>query len=203
MQITAIHQTSAGRFTVTLDNGEKFKTTLAVVSDMQLYSERELDASEYEAALTASKRALTRERAIEMLSRRAMSRAELIKKLIDKGEDEETAEYCADWLVEHSLIDEESYAEAVARHYAAKGYGAGRVRAELSRRGIDRELWDSALAAMPEDTGKIDKFIASRLSDTNDRDEVRRVTQALMRRGYSWDEIRCALERRKAEIYED
>lgn len=64
-----------------------------------------------------------------------MSKKELRDKLVRKGEDEDTAEYCALWLEEQGFVNDESYAAAVARHYAAKGYGAGRVRAELSRSG--------------------------------------------------------------------
>ena len=85
------------------------------------------------------------------------------------------------------------------RHYAAKGYGEGRVRAELQRRGIPRELLDEALAAMPEDTSKIDKYIASRLRDPGDRDEVRKLSAALYRRGFSGEEIRSALRRFEVE----
>jgi regulatory protein len=203
MLISDIRQTSPGRMTVGLDNGSEIKTTLGVVTDLRLFSGRELDEEELETLKTASVRALARERAIEMLSRRSMSRAEMVKKLIEKGEDEDTAEYCADWLVEHSLIDDESYAAAVARHYAAKGYGAGRVRAELGRRGISRELWENALSSMPENDDKIDRFISARLTDPDDRDAVRKISQALFRRGYSWDEIRSALERHRAEIQED
>ena len=203
MLISDIRQTSPGRMTVGLDNGSEIKTTLGVVTDLRLFSGRELDEEELEKLKTASVRALARERAIEMLSRRSMSRAEMVKKLIEKGEDEDTAEYCADWLVEHSLIDDESYAAAVVRHYAAKGYGAGRVRAELGRRGISRELWENALSSMPENDDKIDRFISARLTDPDDRDAVRKISQALFRRGYSWDEIRSALERHRAEIQED
>ena len=203
MLISDIRQTSPGRMTVGLDNGSEIKTTLGVVTDLRLFSGRELDEEELETLKTASVRALARERAIEMLSRRSMSRAEMVKKLIEKGEDEDTAEYCADWLVEHSLINDESYAAAVARHYAAKGYGAGRVRAELGRRGISRELWEDALSSMPENDDKIDRFISARLTDPDDRDAVRKISQALFRRGYSWDEIRSALERHRAEIQED
>lgn len=203
MLISDIRQTSPGRMTVGLDNGSEIKTTLGVVTDLRLFSGRELDEEELETLKTASERALARERAIEMLSRRSMSRAEMVKKLIEKGEDEDTAEYCADWLVEHSLINDESYAAAVARHYAAKGYGAGRVRAELGRRGISRELWEDALSSMPENDDKIDRFISARLTDPDDRDAVRKISQALFRRGYSWDEIRSALERHRAEIQED
>ena len=205
MLISDIRQTSPGRLTVRLEDGTEIKTTLGVVTDLRLYSGRELDESAVEELKTASVRALARERAIEMLSRRAMSRAEMRRKLIEKGEDEDTAEHVTAWLCDRALIDDERYAAAVARHYAAKGYGAGRVRAELSRRGIERELWDGAIGAMPENEDKIDKFIASRLHDPEDRDEVRKLSNALYRRGYSWDEIRRALERHRAEaeIYED
>lgn len=199
MRITDIHQTSPGRLTVILGDGTEVKSTLSVITDMRLYFGRELDTADIEELKTASIRALAREKALEHLSRRQMSCAELKKKLIDKGEDEDVADYCVQWLEEHSLIDDESYAAAVARHYSAKGYGAGRVRAELSRRGISRELWDSALDAMPESNDKIDRFITSRLKDPGDRDAVRKLSQALYRRGYSWDEIRHALERHKAD----
>lgn len=199
MRITDIHQTSPGRLTVILGDGTEVKSTLSVITDMRLYFGRELDTADIEELKTASIRALAREKALEYLSRRQMSCAELKKKLIDKGEDEDVADYCVQWLEEHSLIDDESYAAAVARHYSAKGYGAGRVRAELSRRGISRELWDGALDAMPESNDKIDRFITSRLKDPGDRDAVRKLSQALYRRGYSWDEIRHALEKHKAD----
>lgn len=198
MLITQIRQTSPGRMCVTLEDGSEIRTTLAVVTDTRIYSGRELDNDGVESLRAASRRALARERAIELISRRQLSRAELEKKLIDKGESEEDAAYCAAWLEERGLIDDARYAAAVARHYAAKCYGAGRLRAELSRRGIARELWDEAIDAAPPNEEKLDRLIAARLRDANDRDEVRRLSQSLSRRGYSWDEIRDALERRRA-----
>lgn len=203
MTIAELRQTSSGRFTIRVDSGEEIKTTLDAVQDMRLSRGMELGEAELEAIRLASRRALARERALDMLSRRQMSGAELKRKLTDKGEDEDTADYCVAWLSERALINDAEYAAAVTRHYAAKGYGSGRVRAELSRRGVARELWDDALAEMPETESGIDRFIASRLSDPNDKSAVRRLSQALFRRGFSWNEIRRALERHKAEIDEE
>ena len=197
-----MRQTSPGRVTVTLCGGEEIKTTLNVVTDLRLYSGRELDGEELRELRAASASALARNRAMELLSRRPMSEKELIDKLIRKGEDEETAADCARWLRENGFLDDESYAAAVARHYAAKGYGPGRVRAELSRRGVDRELWDGTIEAMPENSEKMDRFIAARLTDPEDREQVRKVSAALYRRGYSWEEIRSALRRFNAETEE-
>lgn len=198
MTVTAIRQTSPGRLIVSFDNGEELRSTLGTVTELRLYSGRELDEAEFEAFRSLSARSLARERALELISRRSMSRKELMDKLISKGEAEDVAEYCAGWLEENGFIDEERYAQQIARHYAAKGYGAGRVRAELSRRGLDRELWDTAMAAMPAGDEKLDRFIASRLKDPEDRDEIRKISSALYRRGYSWEEIRSALARYNA-----
>ena len=200
--VSAMRQTSPGRVTVTLCGGEEIKTTLNVVTDLRLYSGRELDGEELKELRAASASALARNRAMELLSRRPMSEKELIDKLIRKGEDEETAADCARWLRENGFLDDESYAAAVARHYAAKGYGPGRVRAELSRRGVDRQLWDGTIEAMPENSEKMDRFIAARLTDPEDREQVRKVSAALYRRGYSWEEIRSALRRFNAETEE-
>ena len=200
--VSAMRQTSPGRVTVTLCGGEEIKTTLNVVTDLRLYSGRELDEEELKELYRASRSALARNRAMELLSRRPMSEKELVDKLIRKGEDEETARDCARWLREEGFLNDESYAAAVARHYAAKGYGPGRVRAELSRRGVDRELWDDTIQAMPENTDKLDRFIAARLTDPEDREQIRKVSAALYRRGYSWEEIRSALRRFNAETEE-
>ena len=200
--VSAMRQTSPGRVTVTLCGGEEIKTTLNVVTDLRLYSGRELDEEELKELYRASRSALARNRAMELLSRRPMSEKELVDKLIRKGEDEEAARDCARWLREEGFLNDESYAAAVARHYAAKGYGPGRVRAELSRRGVDRELWDGTIEAMPENTEKLDRFIAARLTDPEDREQIRKVSAALYRRGYSWEEIRSALGRFNAETEE-
>lgn len=202
MTITSIRQTSPGRLTVALEDGEEIKTTLGVVTDRRLFSGRELDAEALAALRMDSARALAREKALTYVSQRQMSCRELCDKLRQKGVDEDTAAYCVAWLLDHGLIDEVSYAAAIVRHYTAKGYGLGRVRAELIRRGIPRELQEEALAAMPETDSKIDRFIASRLRDPEDRDEVRKLTAALYRRGFSGDEIRSALRRFQAELEE-
>ena len=202
MLITAIRQTAPGRLTVAFEDGTELKSTLSAVTDLRLYSGRELDEEELAALRLSSGRSLAREKALELLSRRPMSRQELKSKLIQKGQDEDTAEYCAAWLCDNGLLDDESYAAAVTRHYAAKGYGPGRIRGELSRRGVDRELWDDTIQAMPENTDKLDRFIAARLTDPEDRDQIRKVSAALCRRGYSWEEIRSALRRFNAETEE-
>lgn len=202
MTVSAIRQTAPGRLTVTMEGGAEIKSTLGAVTALRLYPGRALSEPELEEFRLCSHRALARERALALISRRPMSKKELRDKLVRKGEDEDTAEYCALWLEEQGFVNDESYAAAVARHYAAKGYGAGRVRAELSRRGVPRDFWDDALETMPSGDEKIDKFISARLKDPEDREQIRKISAALYRRGYSWEEIRGALARHDADTEE-
>lgn len=202
MTVTAIRQDGPEHLRVVLDGGEEIASTLGAVTALRLFVGRELDEEALEELRAESVRALARERALTLVSRRQMSAKELKDKLRQKGVDPETAAWCADWLTERGLLDEEAYAAAVVRHYAAKGCGAGRVRAELSRRGIPRELAEDALAAMPEAEEKLDRLIAAKLRDPNDRGEVRRLSASLYRRGFSAEEIRSALRRVSAD-YED
>ena len=203
MVVTALKQSSPGRFLVEFDGGETLRSTLEAVTDERLYVGKELDEKAFEELKRSSSKALDRQKALEMLSRRPYSRRELKDKLLRRGTDEQSAEDCIAWLDEHGFLDDGEYAGAVARHYSAKGYGAGRVKSELRRRGIERELADETLAELPENTEKIDAYIARRLSDPKDRDSVQKIGAALFRRGYSWEEIRAALRRFDSDTEED
>ena len=130
-----------------------------------------------------------------MVGRRALSREELQRKLIQKGASEEDASDAADWLEDIGAIDDAGYAAMLARHYGERGYGPGRVREELRRRGIDRELWEDALAELPEPEEAIAAFLQRKAGDLSDRREVKRLTDALLRRGFQWGDICNALRR--------
>ena len=68
--------------------------------------------------------------------------------------------------------------------------------AELHRRGVPRELWDAALEQMPENSDKLDALIQKKTrGDLADPKERKRVCDALLRRGFSWSEVRAAMGR--------
>ncbi len=125
------------------------------------------------------------------------SEKELRDRLSRKGCTEDDISTVVALCVEYGFLDDEDYAGMIVRHYAAKGYGRGRVRMELGRRGIDRELWEAALAEMPEGTEMIDRVLAARLrgKDFSDPKERERAAAALARKGFGWDDIRGALRR--------
>ena len=203
MLLSALKQTGTERITVILEDETEIRSSLSVVTELRLFVGKELDEGQVEELRCLSRRSLARDKALEMISRRAMSCRELEKKLLEKGEDEATAAYCVEWLREHRFLDDEDYARRIVRHYAARNYGEGRIRAELSRRFVPRDLWDDAMREISGADDKLDAFLAARLKHPEDRDEVRKVSNALFRRGYSWEQIRDALRRYSDSISEE
>ena len=84
----------------------------------------------------AAARSLIRQQAAEMAGRRMLSQKELSDRLVKKGTDPQEAQETARWLADLGAVDDAAYAGVIVRHYAAMGYGPGRVRQELQRRGI-------------------------------------------------------------------
>lgn len=194
--LTDLKQTGPERFLARFDNGEELRTTLAVVTELSLYSGRTLTEDELSAVRDASARSRCRQRALRIIGARAMSVKELTDRLKEKGESPENAEDAAHWLLDMRLLDDAQYAAMCVRHYAAKGYGPGKIRNELYRRGIARELWDEALEELPEQGDRIDALLRRKLkSDTPDRAELRKAADYLYRRGFGRDEIHAALAR--------
>jgi len=142
-----------------------------------------------------------KKRALKLLEKRDYSRKMLLDKLTEKGASENEAAQVCDWLCDIGAVNDARYAELVVRHYAAKGFGLRRIKEELYRRGIHRDLWEDALAELPETDDTVDRLLSQKLKGWDGNDAaLQRAQGYLLRRGYSWEEIRAALERYQSEI---
>ena len=104
-----------------------------------------------------------REKALYLLERRSHSKRELVEKVARTAASREAAQAAADRLEELGLLDDAAYAQGLARElFERKGFGARRVRQELLRRGVSRELAEEALAPY-EDGGQAARAIAKRI----------------------------------------
>lgn len=141
-----------------------------------------------------------RKKALSLLERRDYGSAELAAKLVEKGASPSDAEAAVARMVEYGFVNDENYAAMVARHYAAKGCGPARIREELRRRRLGRELWDAALDAAPENSEAAYRLFAAKMRGGCDKDAVRKASAALVRRGFSWEDVRAAAERYLSEM---
>ena len=205
MRITRIENSKhvQERVLVYLEEGAPLRITQNELLQFGLYQGMDLSPELVVQLQNTGRRSESRAAAARMASGRMLSRKELTDRLGRKGIDPDTAAETADWLEALGAVDDAAYAGVIARHYAAGGYGPGRVRQELQKRGIPRELWDDALFQLPDSAEAIDLFLRKKLGGrTPDRAMLKKLSDALLRRGFSWNDIRPALNRLGGEIEE-
>ena len=193
-----------GRVLVFLGDGACLKITEQELLDFGLRSGDELDEETLKRLKEAAGVSNTRAAAADLIGKRAMSRRDLERKLQEKGASETEARYAAEWLEAIGALNDAEYAAALVRHYSRLGYGPARVREKLYEKGVPRELWEDALEELPADGGQVDALLRSKLRGRPpDETEKRRLTNALLRRGFPWGEVKAAWRRLGEEMQED
>ncbi|WP_298032842.1 regulatory protein RecX [uncultured Dysosmobacter sp.] len=193
-----------GRVLVFLEDGACLKITEQELLDFGLRTGDELDGGTLARLKEAAGVSNVKAAAADLIGKRAMSRASLEKKLREKGASQAEARYAAEWLEAIGAIDDADYAALLARHCADLGYGPARIRDKLYEKGVPRELWDDALDRLPDPAEQIDRFLESKLrGQLPDQREKKRLSDALIRRGYSWGDVKAAWNRLGSETWED
>lgn len=192
----------AGRWLVMLEDGSILRVGENEVLQFALYRGKELEEDEAQSLLDSARSSGLKEKALELLTRRPQSRRELERKLGEWDASEEESARICDRLEELGFLNDARYAGQVVRHYSARGCGARKLRDELYRRGVPRELWDEALEQAEDPSQAIDAFLEKKLKGSTDPKELKKASDALARRGYSWSEIGEGL-RRYGAVVED
>ena len=193
-----------GRWLAVLEDGSILRIGENQVVDFALYTGKELSEEEAEALQGSAQRQQRKEKALELLARKPQSRWELEKKLAQWGAEEDEAQTVCDRMEQLGYLNDAEYAARVVRHYSAKGFGPGKLQDELYRRGVPRDLWQEAMDQAEDPAQSIDAFVAKKLAGkTADRQTLKKVSDALARRGYRWPDINDALRRYGAEMEEE
>ena len=150
----------------------------------------ENEETELEAQLSSSKT-----RALKILASRDLSTNYMRQRLMQKGVSPETAQQTVQWLLEIGYLNDSEHASNIVKHYSAKGYGIARIKDELFKRGIVREMWDEALESASDMIEAAYNYAALKLNGSRDEDDLRKVSNALYRRGFTYDESREAMRR--------
>ena len=193
-----------GRVLVFLEDGACLKITEQELLDFGLRAGDELDKPTLDRLKEAAGVSNVKATAADLIGKRAMSRRDLERKLREKGASEAEARYAAEWLEAIGAINDADYAALLVRHCAQLGYGPARIRDKLYEKGVPRELWEDALDTLPDQSEDVDRFLRSKLrGELPDEKEKKRLTDALLRRGFSWGDVRAAWNRLGSETWED
>lgn len=193
-----------GRWLVWLEDGTLLRVGEADVVSFSLYAGMELSDSQLEGLKQAQEQAKLKNKALTLLSARPMSQRELERKLSaaprrkgapQEGEEQrqqrqEMAQQVAQRMAQVGLVDDREYASTVVRHYSRKGYGPAKIRDELYRRGVPREYWDEAMEERDQGDDKLRALVEKKLRGAAPtREELKKVSAYLARRGFGWEEI--------------
>ncbi|MCP8463567.1 recombination regulator RecX [Pseudomonas sp. ZM23] len=139
--------------------------------------------------------------AMDLLARREHGRAELSRKLRQRGATQELIDPALDRLAEEGLLNESRYLESYISSRARAGYGPVRIREELSQRGLPRGEIDSALSESDVDWNENLREVWRRKFARLPQDARERAQQGrfLSYRGYSMESISRLLSGRHAE----
>lgn len=135
-------------------------------------------------------------RALRLLARREHSRAELERKLAAYEEVPGTLAQALDALQAKDFINDQRVVESVV-HRRAPRLGAGRVRQELERKGLDREAVASAVAALAvTELARARSVWQKKFGGAAPVDATERARQMrfLASRGFSGEVVRRALD---------
>lgn len=186
-----------GRAAVVFDDGTTVKLLPQTVAEQGLFPGMELTDAALASLKSANAAVSAKQRAVRIISAAAVSKGELRQRLTQKGETPEDAQNAVRWLEELNLLDDAETARQIVSRGVSRGYGVERIKQMLYAKRIPKEYWDEALATVPDMSDALEEFLRKRLGPEPDEKTLRSATQAAIRRGFTWTEVREALEQIK------
>ena len=184
----------AGRFRVVFEDDFVLRLYRQTVEDFGLYTGMELTQEEFSQLQIAAGEMSAKMRAVRIVAASSVSKGDLERRLVQKGENPQQAKSAVDWLSQMSLLDDRQTAQQLVARCISKGYGPARAKQVIYEKRIPKEYWEDALADYPDQSDKILEFLRSRLKEDYEERDLRRATDALIRRGHTYHEIRKALQ---------
>lgn len=195
MKIINLEKYKGKTFQVDFDNGETYFWHFDIICEYHLKEDMDIPDDALEEIISSNEFRKAKERALYLLDYRDYSYTELFEKL-EKNYSEDTCYKVLERMVELGTIDDRRYAKRLARHYSeVKKFGYYRASVEMNRRGIPREIIDESLSEY-EDTvyERLFELINKKYYRyLDDEKGVKKVKNALVRYGYSYEDINAVL----------
>lgn len=206
MRITAIEpqRRRSERLNLHVDGVFRLALAAEVVLAEGLRAGDEVDEARL-AALEARDQAWkARQAAMNLLSVRARSTAELRRRLSEKGYAEDLVESTLEWLARRGMLDDAAFAESFVRdRVRLRPHGKRRLQQELRRRGVDPSVSLAAIDDVLETEDASESDLALRAAakwkprpGEDPQAARRRLYGFLARRGFGSDAILAALAAR-------
>lgn len=199
MQVTAIEnqKNNQERKSIFIDGEYRFSLTVEDLYKLGLKSGQFICPEELERFITVSSVSKCKRYVLNLLTKKRYTEKELQMKMQSRGFLDDVAEQVIVFLKEYGYINDLQYAKSYINdsiHLRKKGKRL--IRMELLKKGIGEDIISELL-----EKAETDQELASlvekkaRMLDLNDRKNIKKIFDFCARRGYTYDEIRQAVNR--------
>ena len=198
----AVQKRDVHRVSVYLDDSFAFGIHQNVLVQFGIVKGQWLDVEAQQEILAAERLRAAKQIALDYLAYKPRTAEEVRRKLERKDVGADTAEAVVERMRELGYLDDAAYAQQFARRrHEVKGYGPRRIQSDLQRRGVARRHVESAVQALREDADLLERAREQarkrwkRLQREPDaRRRRKKLSDYLLRRGYSYDTIRQVVD---------
>ena len=185
---------------LSFDDAAPLNVRLKHFKALPLAAGDEVDAEEYAARVAEAQRADAYEAALSSLDLCARTRQELRRSLLARGFVSGAVEATLDRLADSGLVDDRRYAERAVEVSAARPVGVYAVRRKLRAKGVAEEDAEAALGALDDEqqaqaAQAAARSLLRRYAQLPAREGRAKLSQALARRGFSWEAVRAAVDK--------
>lgn len=141
-------------------------------------------------------------KALGVLARRMHTKKELVDKLVRGGFDEDIACEVSLWAEEYGFINDEEYTRMyIGECMNSKKYGVRRIKQALLFKGVDANTIEDVLCETEFDEAEsLEPLVQKKLSGNYERKNIDKVVRHFMGKGFSYPDIKRAIEHVKSDI---
>lgn len=189
---------------VILDNGERFVINIDIVVGSVLEKGKVITGADLAEILKKQRVITVKKDAYRIATNKPRSEFQMVQKLKERKYEQDEIALAIKFLYEFKLLNDLGFAKSfVANKLITKRYGLSRMRIELKRTGVSKEVIDEALASeFPNDEVEIFQLALEaaerKLRLIANKDAVKKrnsMIQFLTRQGFTWKTINRVCEK--------
>jgi Uncharacterized protein conserved in bacteria len=200
MDIVTALEKQRSKIRMTVNEERVFMVPLSLFRERPYKLGEALDADEYDSWLMVRQFRHAMDRAGTYLSGRDRSAKELERLLLRCGYLESTVEMVILKLKKLKYINDDAFAASWVQSRSHKALGKRRIEQELRQKGVSKEAAREALEQLDgkqlqEKADEVAVKLARKYENEEPRKALQKLMQALVRRGFDWDEARSAAQK--------
>lgn len=189
---------------VILDNGERFVINIDIVVGSVLEKGKVITGADLAEILKKQRVITVKKDAYRIATNKPRSEFQMVQKLKERKYEQDEIALAIKFLYEFKLLNDLGFAKSfVANKLITKRFGLSRMRIELKRTGVSKEVIDEALASeFPNDEVEIFQLALEaaerKLRLIANKDAVKKrnsMIQFLTRQGFTWKTINRVCEK--------